>query len=176
MHGGSVHAESDGLGKGLRVSLEFSVPAVLDQPGSWLMRRAGVELPGTRLDGISVLVVDDEPDVLTSIENVLRHHGARVLTASNAADALTLLQEHHPTVLLADIAMPDRDGIELMRAIRNLPTVHAKIPAAALSAHLATEFEVGARTAGYHLYIEKPVKPDELVGRISMLAANDALH
>ncbi|MET0661036.1 MAG: HAMP domain-containing sensor histidine kinase, partial [Steroidobacteraceae bacterium] len=55
LHGGSVRAESDGLGKGLKVSLEFPVPAVLDQPGSWLMRRAGVELPGTRLDGISVL-------------------------------------------------------------------------------------------------------------------------
>lgn len=176
LHGGSVRAHSDGIGKGLKITLEFPVPAVLDQPGSWLMRRAGVELPNARLDGITVLVVDDEVEVLTSIENVLEYYGARVFTATTAAEALALLQQQHPTVLLADIAMPDRDGMELMRAIRNLPTVHAKIPAAALSAHLATEYEIDARSAGYHLYIEKPVKPEELVGRIAMLAVSDSLH
>jgi hypothetical protein len=99
LHGGTVKATTTGKDQGTAVTLEFPVPEVLDQPGTWLRRRAGIEPPHARLDGISILIVDDEPEVLATLEGILRHHGAEVLTAASAEEALNLLDQHRPTVL-----------------------------------------------------------------------------
>jgi signal transduction histidine kinase/CheY-like chemotaxis protein len=176
LHGGTVKAESRGKGAGTSVTLEFPVPAVLDQPGTWLRRRAGIEPPQSRLDGLSILVVDDEPEVLSTLEGILRHHGAEVLTAASADEALKLLDQHQPTVLVSDLAMPGRDGFDLVRAVRALPTPARKIPAAVLSAYLASEHASAAESAGFQLFIEKPVQPLELVGQIAQLAGRTAIQ
>jgi two-component system CheB/CheR fusion protein len=176
LHGGSVTATSAGKNLGTRVTLEFPVPAVLDQPGTWLRRRAGIEPPQARLDGVSILVVDDEPEVLSTLEGILRHHGAEVLTAASADEALQLLDQHRPTVLVSDLAMPGRDGFDLMRAVRALPTPARTIPAAVLSAYLASEHASEAESAGFQIFIEKPVQPLELVGQIAQLAGRTAIQ
>ena len=176
LHGGSVKATSAGRNLGTSVTLEFPVPAVLDQPGTWLRRRAGIEPPQARLDGVSILVVDDEPEVLSTLEGILRHHGAEVLTAASADEALQLLDQHEPTVLVSDLAMPGRDGFDLMRAVRALPSAARKIPAAVLSAYLASEHASAAESAGFQIFIEKPVQPLELVGQIAQLAGRTAIQ
>ena len=176
LHGGTVKATSPGKDQGTSVTLEFPVPAVLDQPGTWLRRRAGIEPPQARLDGVCILVVDDEPEVLVTLEGILRHHGAEVLTAASADEALQLLDQHKPTVLVSDLAMPGRNGFDLMRAVRALATPARKIPAAVLSAYLASEHASEAESAGFQIFIEKPVQPLELVGQIAQLAGRTALQ
>jgi len=176
LHGGTVKATSNGKDQGTTVTLEFPVPAVLDQPGTWLRRRAGIEPPEARLDGVSILVVDDEPEVLSTLEGILRHHGAEVLTAASADEALKLLNQHQPTVLVSDLAMPGRDGFDLLRAVRALPSPASTIPAAVLSAYLASEHAAAAESAGFQIFIEKPVQPLELVGQIAQLAGRTAIQ
>jgi two-component system CheB/CheR fusion protein len=176
LHGGTVKASSAGRDRGTTVTIEFPVPAVLDQPGTWLRRRAGIEPPHTRLDGVSILIVDDEPEVLSTLEGILRHHGADVLTAASADEALTLLKQHQPNVLVSDLSMPGRDGFDLLRAVRALPSPARAIPAAVLSAFLASEHASAAAAAGFQLFIEKPVQPLELVGQIAQLAGRTAIN
>lgn len=176
LHGGTVKATSNGRDQGTTLTLEFPVPAVLDQPGTWLRRRAGIEPPEARLDGVSILVVDDEPEVLSTLEGILRHHGAEVLTAASADEALKLLNQHQPTVLVSDLAMPGRDGFDLLRAVRALPSPSSTIPAAVLSAYLASEHAAAAESAGFQIFIEKPVQPLELVGQIAQLAGRTAIQ
>jgi CheY-like chemotaxis protein len=176
LHGGTVKAASNGTSQGTTVTLEFPVPAVLDQPGTWLRRRAGIEPPQARLDGVSILIVDDEPEVLSTLEGILRHHGAEVLTAASADEALKLLNQHQPTVLVSDLAMPGRNGFDLVRAVRALPTPARQIPAAVLSAYLASEHASEAESAGFQIFIEKPVQPLELVGQIAQLAGRTAIQ
>lgn len=176
LHGGTVKAASGGKDQGTTVTIEFPVPAVLDQPGTWLRRRAGIEPPQARLDGVSILVVDDEPEVLSTLEGILRHHGAEVLTAASADEALALLTQHQPTVLVSDLSMPGRDGFDLLRAVRALPSPARAIPAAVLSAYLASEHASAATAAGFQLFIEKPVQPLELIGQIAQLAGRTAIH
>lgn len=170
LQGGSVRAESAGLNRGTTITIEFPVPVVLDQPGAWLRRRAGIELPATRLDGISVLLVDDEPECLSTVESVLQSHGAQVHKALSVDEALHALSQWRPTLLLADLAMPGQDGFELMRAVRALPAPLRETPAAALSAFLASEQGSHANDAGFQLFIEKPVRPQELIGQLARLA------
>jgi signal transduction histidine kinase len=176
LHGGTVRADSHGKDHGTTITLEFPVPAVLDQPGTWLRRRAGIEPPESRLDGVSILVVDDEPEVLATLEGILRHHGAEVLTATSADGALKLLDQHQPTVIVSDLAMPGRDGFDLLRAVRALPSPARTIPAAVLSAYLASEHASAAESAGFQIFIEKPVQPLELVGQIAQLAGRAAIQ
>ncbi|MBS0421143.1 MAG: response regulator [Proteobacteria bacterium] len=176
LHGGTVEAASAGQDRGTTITLEFPVPAVLDQPGTWLRRRAGIAPPEARLDGVSILVVDDEPEVLSTLEGILRHHGAEVLTAASADEALKLLDQHQPAVLVSDLAMPGRTGFDLVRAVRALPTPAGKIPAAVLSAYLASEHAAEAESAGFQVFIEKPVQPLELVGQIAQLAGRAAIQ
>jgi signal transduction histidine kinase len=176
LHGGTVEAASQGKDQGTTVTVEFPVPVVLDQPGTWLRRRAGIEPPEARLDGVSILIVDDEPEVLATLEGILRHHGAEVLTAASADEALKLLDQHQPTVLVSDLAMPGRNGFDLLRAVRALPTPARKIPAAVLSACLASEHASAAESAGFQIFIEKPVPPLELVGQIAHLAGRTAIQ
>jgi CheY-like chemotaxis protein len=107
---------------------------------------------------------------LSTIESILRQHGAEVLRAVSVEEALEILTRHKPAVLLADLAMPGRDGLDLVRAVRALPPPLREIPAAVLSAYLASEYGSTAEEAGFQLFIEKPVQPHDLIGQIAQLA------
>src|SRR5262245_39949694 len=106
MHGGTVRAESAGEGRGTTVTVEFPIPAVFEQTESW-MHRHGRLAAGTRLDNVTILVVDDEPDVCEAVSLILEQHGARVRTATSAAEALAMIAAEAPDVLLADLSMPE---------------------------------------------------------------------
>ena len=169
LHGGTVKAASPGPYQGTTVTIEFPIPALMDQPSAWL-QPPQTAAAGLRLDGVAILLVDDDDQTLTVLENVLRRHGAKVLRAGSAAQALTLLEHQRPTVVVSDLSMPDRDGLDLIRSIRQLATPNSNLPVAVLSAHTARERAAGATEAGFQMYIEKPVHPEDFVGRIAALA------
>ena len=124
-----------------------------------------------RLDDVSVLVVDDDPDTRQLLATVLSLRGADVKTASSAPDALRTVAHARPDVIVSDVGMPGQDGCELMRALRAQPPERGgDIPAVAVTAFGGREHRVRALAAGFHSYLVKPVEPNELVWVVSMLA------
>jgi signal transduction histidine kinase/CheY-like chemotaxis protein len=170
-HGGTVAAHSPGPGGGTTVTIDLPIPAVVEEAGTWLRRRTGTSAgAGARLDGIAVLLVDDEPDALEAVRRILEDCGAQVRVAGSAADALALLSEVTPDVLVTDLAMPGMDGYELLRQVRRAHASSRRIPAAALTAYFGPEHEERARAAGFETFIPKPVGAQELTASLARLA------
>jgi CheY-like chemotaxis protein len=127
-----------------------------------------------RLDGLKVLVVDDEPDTREMLKTGLGQCGADVTAAGTATEALEAVLKIRPDILVSDIGMPDEDGYELMRKIRALPAEGGgKVPAIALTAYARTEDRLQALRAGYQMHVPKPVELAELVAVIASLALRD---
>src|SRR5215831_1031489 len=178
MHGGTVEASSPGKGQGaiFTVRLPVASPGVLLQaakrPGPELRRPKEHHYVDERqdLDGACVLVVEDDPYTLETLRVILQNRGADVITALSAADALKALDRSRPDALISDIAMPDEDGYDLIEKVRQRgPQRGGDIPAAALTAYARVEDRVHALTAGFHMYVQKPVEPDELVAVVAKL-------
>jgi two-component system CheB/CheR fusion protein len=175
MHGGTLRGESEGEGRGAAFTIELPIPAVLEEPGSWLRRRVGAPASSAaRLDGTTIMIVDDEKDACESIRAILERQGARVVAAHSAAEALTLLQESPPDLLVADLAMPEMDGYDLLRKVRQLDSSVHDVPAAALTAFFGPEHEQAARAAGFQLFLPKPIGAQELAAELAQLASGRA--
>ena len=177
LHGGSVRASSDGLGKGATFCVELPTMAAsmlpTEVPGDIPMmagaRQATVDR--TSLDGLVVLVIDDERDTLDLVKRVLADCGAKVFVAESARAGLELLQREKPDILISDIGMPDEDGYTLIRQVRALKAKQGgKIPAAAVSAFARPEDRTKALRAGYQMHLAKPVDPTELTAVVASLA------
>jgi signal transduction histidine kinase/ActR/RegA family two-component response regulator len=166
-HKGTIRVESAGTGKGTAfiVTLPISGHEVADTGASTSTPPADV-----RLDGVRVLVVDDEKDTRDLIGRALEDRGARISVADNSQEAIEILERNEIDVLLADIAMPDEDGYSLIRRIRSSPNPHASIPAAAVTAHAKDDERTRALAAGFHVHMAKPVEPSEIVRMVSHLA------
>ena len=163
LHGGAVRAESAGRGKGATFSVEVPLH-VAAAPGEG---RASVPLlpaDGPRLDGMRVLVVDDEPDARELIAMVLADQGATVTTAASAEEAMLSLVRAPPDVLVSDIGMPGEDGYALIRRVRALKEDVSRLPAIALTAYARADDARKAFLAGFHMHVAKPVEPKTLVG------------
>ncbi|NUP08574.1 MAG: PAS domain S-box protein [Polyangiaceae bacterium] len=174
MHGGTVVAESEGLGKGatFRVTLPvkpFTTTIPAEEPAAG-DRITPVPLsihPMSRaLSGRRLLVVEDEADSRALIKVVLASEGAKVETAGSASDALSVLPSFMPDVLVSDIGMPDHDGYWLLREARDLMP---ELPAIALTAFTRREDAAKARAAGFDEHVGKPVDPARLVETLSSL-------
>jgi signal transduction histidine kinase/PAS domain-containing protein len=167
MHGGSVRAASDGLGKGATfvVDLPLAIMHSLDEPAGVHPRTftAPPDIEGTRLGGLRVLVVDDEPEALEMTQRVLEDYGAEVITAASADAGLTMLQEQRFDVLLSDIGMPRRDGYDFIVDVRRNGY---RLPAAALTAFARSEDRTRALLSGYQAHVTKPVEPAELLATL----------
>lgn len=163
LHGGVVTAESAGVGKGARFSVEL--PRVVGK--SEAAERSGgptVVIQTRALEGLRVLAVDDEPDSLRLVERLLGTWGAQVTTAASGLLALDLLQTTPFDVLLSDVGMAEMDGYELIRRVRGAAgTPNGKIRAVALTAFVREEDKRAARAAGFDEHVSKPVDPGELV-------------
>jgi CheY-like chemotaxis protein len=117
-----------------------------------------------------VLVVDDEPDTRELLRIGLTRCGAEVSSVTSASEALAAIEAAPPDLLISDIGMPDVDGYELMRRIRELPAERGgKVPAIALTAYARTEDRLHALRAGYQMHVPKPVELAELVAVASSL-------
>lgn len=168
LHGGSERAESAGQGQGATFTVTLPL---LSDPVHLNDKSGAAAAAPMRVDGVTVLLVDDEPDVRATAAHLLRDAGARVLSASNAVDGLAMLQQHRPHVVLSDIGMPGNDGYELMRWVRALPDAQAsRTPAAAFTAYAGTEDRRRSLLAGYQLHLVKPVHPNALVAAVAELA------
>ena len=177
LHGGTVTAHSGG--KGLGATFRMALPLIVLQPEPEAGRRhpqagfAALALPDAniQLEGVTVLVVDDEPDARSLVKRLLQDRKARVLTAGRASEALTLLQDERPDVLVSDIGMPGEDGYALIRRVRALePQAGGLTPAVALTAYARSEDRMKAILAGFQMHVSKPVEAAELLTMVASLA------
>jgi len=173
LHGGSVHAESAGQGKGATFTVRLPL-RVAPQPAS--SPGAPPPAPETpRLAGLRVLVVDDERDTCEVLEAVLRRGGAEVRACQSAAAALAALKGWWPDVLVCDIGMPGEDGYALMRKIRTRGTPPGRpLAAVALTAYARFEDRQQALAAGFQRHVPKPFDTEELVATVASLGRGTA--
>lgn len=176
LHGGSVEAASPGLDKGATFTVRLPVTPVyqLDPDGGRIHPAARDLLPTTeaseRLDGLTILAVDDEPDTRDLLKTGLENCGASVRVAASAEEAFNEMAISLPDVLISDIGMPEEDGYDLIRQLRSLPEEEGgKIPAVALTAYARVEDRLQALRSGYQMHVQKPVELAELVAVICSL-------
>lgn len=182
LHGGHIGARSEGPGRGSTFTVDLpSLPSLVLGGSAETPARAeaGTGVQGLpRLDGVRVLLVDDEDDVRGATAQVLQQAGAEVVTAGSADEGIHVLgrQAAPPHVILSDIAMPGADGYELLRRVRALPqTQGGAAPAAAFTAYTRPEDRQQALSAGFQMHLSKPVTPEVLVATVMRLAAVGAL-
>jgi signal transduction histidine kinase len=177
LHGGAIRAESLGEGRGATFTVELPFTLSQTQTGDSKppLRRAedetaDVECAGV-LDGLRVLVVDDERDTRELLAFVLEQCGAGVETVGSTVEALDALAQFKPHVLLSDIGMPGEDGYELIRRVRAFKRESGgSVPAAALTAYTTADDRERVLSAGFQVHIAKPVELSNLVAIVAHLA------
>jgi CheY-like chemotaxis protein len=175
MHGGTVHAASEGLGKGAIFTVALPIAsaravAPAESRGKAVDRRLAPENPAS-LAGMHVLFVDDDADARWLITLILAHGGAEVRTAVSVTEALAACDEWRPDILISDIGMPGEDGYTLMKKLRARESERGgHIPAIALTAYGRGEDRRHALSVGYEYHIPKPVEPEELLVAVASLA------
>jgi len=164
LHGGTIEAESAGEGKGATFRVRIPLRVATEDTRAHEAREgsAGEEL--TPLNGLRVLVVDDEPDTCDVLEAVLREAGAEVRACQSTAEALAELDTWWPDVLLSDIGMPGEDGYSLIRRVRAREARHGRaIAAVALTAYARADDRRKALSAGFQMHVPKPIDGDDLI-------------
>ncbi len=159
LHGGRVELQSSGEGQGSTAIVELPLLAG-DRP------LPHVEVPRLEvatLDGMRILIVDDDPDSNEAVRNVLASAGADVRVAGSANEALTVLARWLPDVVVSDIAMPGEDGYALLARMRSDVSAVGRIPAVALTAYSAPGDREQALSAGFHAHVAKPLRTEELL-------------
>lgn len=190
LHGGNVSAASAGPGQGatftvdLPVAVERRDPARAEQRRREIERRRRSSKDVIRLDGLLVLLVEDDDDSRRLVGTMLKRHGAQVTSAKSAAEALSILQQlsgqkneessralnRLPDLIVSDIGMPDEDGYELLRTLRELPPEKGgAIPAIALTGYATRKDRDRALAAGYQLHLAKPLEQSELIASVASL-------
>ena len=176
LHGGTIRAVSPGEGQGASFILRLPIMVVHDATRA--KTTTPLEIPAdsnqpveqARLDGVRVLVVDDEQDTRVLLMTVLTDSGAAVNAVATAADALKSLEANETDLLLSDIEMPGEDGYSLIRKVRESEKYRQRgIPAIALTAHARATDRLQALSAGFQLHMPKPVEPAELIVAIANL-------
>ena len=175
LHNGSVQVESGGKDLGSTFTIELPVAkseVVLANP----REGANVEaLSAARLlQGVKVLVVDDEADSRDLVMTILTRCGSDVRCSESAAEAMRAFQEWQPDVLVSDIGLPNEDGYSLIRKLRKLKSKRAKkIPAVALTAYATDEDRSQALAAGFQIHVAKPIEPESfLTSIVTVLGRN----
>jgi signal transduction histidine kinase/CheY-like chemotaxis protein len=175
LHGGSVRVESEGIGKGatfivsLPVSLAAAVPST-NGPNVRSNGKIASPRPTNRLDGVRVMVVDDDGDTCDLLSFALKRLGVEVRAEKSVEEALTVLRDWQPDVLLTDINMPETDGYSFLAKLRSEPSLNnPEIPAIAVTALARPEDTQKALSAGFKFHIAKPIDFDELSELISKL-------
>jgi CheY-like chemotaxis protein len=183
-HGGTVEVTSPGEGQGSTFTVRLPVRAVRireeseeeeiagnsgeDEPADSI--HAADRRPPVRLDGVHVLVVDDQADARRVLVMVLERVGAVVTTADSARAAIEALAKARPDVLVSDLGMPDQDGLDLIRQLREDGHHARDLPAVALTAYVQKDDADLALLAGFQAYLHKPIDSHDLTSVIARLA------
>lgn len=180
LHGGTIEAESPGDGQGATFTVklpqkaDFLQAGLTDKPDQEQPSRNGrnvvpLDIP-LRLDGLRVLIVDDEADTREWVSVVLQECGAQVTSAGSVDEGIEVLEQLKPDVLVSDIGMPGQDGYALIGKVRELELdTGGRIPAVALTAYASVEDYKEALSAGFQLHVAKPVRAAELVAVVASL-------
>ncbi len=182
IHGGTIQAASAGPGTG--ATFRVKLPVMIVHPESPVERRVHphasrgeAKIPVPNLQGVRILVVDDDTDAVTLVRQILETTGAEVLTADSAMAALHVMQRLHPNVLVADLGMPQMDGFELIGEVRKtMPPPLRDVPAAALTAYARSEDRARALRTGFQMHLSKPIDPAELMAAVAALARRNTPH
>jgi CheY-like chemotaxis protein len=170
MHGGSVAAESTGVGLGATFTVTLPTGPTPAASGTASVEAAArvVECPPS-LEGLHILVLDDEADTCEVVAIVLTKCGARVTTATSAAEALEAVAAADFDLIVSDIGMPGVDGYEFIRRVRarERESGARHTPAVALTAYAREEDRRRAFRAGFQMHLSKPVEPDELTAVVA---------
>ena len=181
MHGGQVSATSPGEGKGATFVVTLPIAVVRsksfgdkNKDDRVHPRADGRAVPfdcPPQLQGLRVLCVDDEKDARELLVAVLDQCGAEAMAVASAVEALAAIEEFNPHILVSDIGMPDQDGYELIRQVREREALHRqkRIPAVALTAYARVEDRLRALSSGFQMHVPKPVEPAELAAVIASL-------
>lgn len=173
MHGGTVQVHSAGANMG--ATFTVSLPRIAADSRNSVSSAVDSERDADwvcppELHGLRVLVVDDQPDILEVLHDMLVQCGAVVRTCDSAIEALATLREWQPEVLVSDIAMPGKDGYWLIENLRALPQEQGgAIPAVALTAYVRVQDRTRVLAAGFEMYVPKPVDRVELLNVIANL-------
>ena len=200
-HGGQITAESDGLNQGSTFTVELPLLTANDQQAAMLPNSSAPSVMGQQvttqrsladsspannpasdldvdsaiqsaLKNVRVLVVDDKVDSLEVCKMMLEIHDAEVAGATSADEAIRIVRQFHPHVIVGDIAMPDKDGYEMIRQIRELPDLEGGLtPAIALSAYTSELDRTRALLAGFQVHIAKPVNFEDIIESVISLSA-----
>ena len=172
IHGGTIRAESAGEGRGatFTIRLPLAEAAVSANNLNQKPARGAPQL----LSGLNVLLVDDDSDTLKLMETALKRRQANVTAVSSAGEAIQAISRRRPDVLVSDIAMPDEDGYGLIEKVRLLEHGESEaIPAVAITAYAKDEDRERALSAGFQIYLAKPVELTELISVVARAAKRD---
>jgi signal transduction histidine kinase/ActR/RegA family two-component response regulator len=178
LHGGTVHVASEGVGRGATFTVRLPISAGEAQGGQAAAlgerRTAASAAPPMprlpRLDGLRIMVVDDNLDGRTLTSLVLVQAGASVTAATSVREAIQMLEGDRPDALVSDIGLPDEDGYALIRQIRQYEVEHGGfLPAIALTGYARAEDRARILAAGFQAHIPKPVEPVELTAVIATI-------
>jgi PAS domain S-box-containing protein len=169
LHGGTVAADSGGINQG--ATFTVTLPLLAEYiPGAVLSSKQAELKPEVMLQGLQVLVVDDEQDTRDYYCAVLKSHGAQVTSVASASEALRIIDQDCPDVLLSDIGMPILDGYDLIKQVRAWESDRAdQLPAVALTAYARDIDYQEAISSGFQEHLSKPVEPDQLVAVVARL-------
>jgi signal transduction histidine kinase/DNA-binding response OmpR family regulator len=179
LHGGAIEAASPGPGLGTTVTVKLPVASLRgatrsssDHPSAPPASAVFSSLISPpELDGLRVLVVDDEPDARELIRSILEASKARVTSAGSVAEAFEALRRELPDVLVSDVGMAGETGYDLIRKVRSLPADKGgRMPAVALTAYARMEDRTRALLMGFDIHVPKPIEPSELLVVIAHLA------
>jgi signal transduction histidine kinase/ActR/RegA family two-component response regulator len=183
LHGGTVHAASEGEGRGATFTIRLPILTVAAPVEPWsallerrlLAPRASPQPRSQRLDGLHILVVDDHADGRTLTSLVLAGAGASVKAVASARDAFQSIEGQRPDVLVADIGLPEEHGYALVRQIRQHEAEHGGfLPAIALTTFARAEDRTRILAAGFQAHVSKPLDPAELTAAIAAVARGRA--
>ena len=182
MHGGEIQANSDGDGKGATFRLKFPLIAAMEAAADGEPRETSVSVAQVSetasplepnpnlLRGLRVLAVDDQPDTREMITLALTRFGAEVRASHSASMALQTIREWQPDVIVSDIGLPEMDGYDLLRQLREAEGDGKRIPAIAVTGYAGAVDESKAINAGYELHFSKPIELNKLAAAIAKLS------
>ncbi|MBD2541291.1 response regulator [Coleofasciculus sp. FACHB-SPT36] len=183
LHGGTVRAESLGTGQGstfivklpllnsagVKKRTEEEESLCSSQSSALNPQESPPTLWESPLDGLQILVVDDEADARELLKSILEQYGAEAIAAASAEEAIATIQQSKPDLLISDIGMPNEDGYSLIRRVRALEAEKGQIPSVALTAYVRVDDQKAALSAGFQSHVAKPIDPTELIAVVASL-------